>query len=320
MNKRIIIEKLIVTGIGVKEASLSFTKGVNLIIGSSDSGKSYIFQCIDYLLGAGDCPKTDIPESNGYSDAFLQIKTNDNKVFTIHRNLKSVSKVTITESVFEKHLISTKRILGTKNGTLEGENISDFLLNLIDIKDVSLKTNASNKTRMISFRDISHLTLIDETKIITEGSPVYYSNGNYGALTGEKSAFKHLLTGHNDSELIEQEEKKVFESRIKGKIEYIDTLVLSKNEKIAELQESVSNLTSEQINKKISQLLENLNKSTNTIENLTKAREIKYVDFQKEKSNNLRDRETLKRFYLLYDHYKNDLNRLNFILEGDFLF
>lgn len=319
MVKRFYIEKLVVSGINVKDATLKFERGVNLIIGSSDTGKSYIFQCIDYLLGAGDCPKN-IPESAGYTDAYLQIKTNTDEVFTIHRNLKSFSRANVTSSIYENFFTSTKRILGTKSDTLEGENISEFLLKLIGIENVLIKTNAYNKTRKISFRDIARLTLIDEIRIITEESPVYTSANNFYELTGEKSAFKYLLTEKFDNDLVEKEDKKISESKIKGKIEFIESLLLLKNNKILSLQENISGLTSEEINSKILELLEKLKFSTANIEILTHDRESNFNKLHRLKSANLQNTEILKRFHLLHDHYKNDLNRLNFILEGEFLF
>lgn len=319
MNQRFYIEKLIVTGQGVKEASLKFSKGANLIVGSSDTGKSYIYQCIDYLLGAGTCPK-DIPESSGYTEAYLQIRTNENRVYTIFRSLKSASKAKVSETIYEKYSVSEKKELGEKNGTFDGENISEFLLNLMGVKDVSIKLSAANKTRKISYRDIARLTLIDESRIITEGSPVYTSMLNFTSLTGERSAFRYLLTGNYDNELVEKEEKKVFESRIKGKIEFIDALVLTKNRTIEDLQNSLSDLTSEEINLRVAKLLERLESSTKRIEVLTSKREDNFNELQKLKSSNLQNNELLKRFHLLHDHYKNDLNRLNFILEGEFLF
>jgi len=319
MNKRFYIEKLVISGVNVKEATLTFVKGVNLIVGSSDTGKSYIYQCINYLLGSDTCPK-DIPESDVYSEAYLQIRTNNNQVFTIFRNLKTPSKVSVSKTVYEKYKTAPKFILGLRNDTLDGENISEFLLNLMGVKDVLLKVNAQNKTKKISFRDIARLTLIDETRIISEGSPVYTAMNNYYDFTVEKSAFRYLLSEKVDNELVEKEEKKVFESRIKGKMELIASLVLSKNKFIENIQKELPDLTSDEIKKKISSLLENLESSTKRIEELTAKREIFFKDLQKLKSAMLQSNEILKRFYLLRDHYSNDLNRLNFILEGDFLF
>lgn len=319
MDSRFYIEKLVVIGNGVKEASLKFAKGVNLIVGSSDTGKSYIYQCIDYLLGAENCPK-DIPESKGYTEAYLQIRTSDNRVFTISRALKTLSKASVTEAVFEKYNTSQKIVLGERNGTFDGANLSEFLLRLMGVVDVQLKVNAQNKTRKLSFRDIARLTLIDETRIITEGSPVYTAMTNFYEFTVEKSSFRYLLTENVDNELVEKEEKKVFESRIKGKMELIESLILSKIKFIKNVQEVLPNLTSAEIGDRVSQLLLRLEESTSRIDELTTKREVIFNGLQRSKSENLQSNEVLKRFYLLRDHYNNDLNRLNFILEGDFIF
>ncbi len=319
MNQRFYIEKLIVVGQGLENASLKFSKGANLIVGSSDTGKSYVYQCINYLLGGGDCPKN-IPESKGYSEAYLQIRTNDDISYTIHRNLKIPSKANISKSIFERYSASEKFILGEKSGTFDGENISEFLLKLMGVRDISMKTNAENKTRKLSFRDIAQLTLIDESRVITEGSPVYSSMNNYNRFTVEKSVFKYLLTGISDNGLIEQEEKKIFESKIKGKIEFIEELLTAKNQTIEKLQDLKLDISSEEISSRITRLLEVLESSTKRIDDLTVKRENDFNELQKTKSLNLQNNELLKRFYLLREHYKNDLNRLNFILEGEYLF
>ncbi len=320
MNKRFYLEKLVVTGNGLKSASLEFSQGANLIVGSSNTGKSYIFQCINYLLGGGDCPK-DIPQSKGYTEAYLEIKSNENVSYTICRSLKNAStKGYVTKSTFEKYATSPKNTLGLKNSTADGENISEFLLNLMGVKDISLKTNAEDKTRKLSFRDIAHLTLIDEQKITTDGSPVYSSMNNYSRFTVEKSAFKYLLTGSSDNDLIEKEEKKVFESKIKGKLEFIGELLTAKNETVEKLQSLRLDLTAEEINEKINRLLELLESSTKKIDELTLKRENDFKELQQLRSQNLQNNELLKRFYLLKVHYKNDLDRLNFILEGEYLF
>ena len=45
-----IIEKLILIGKTVEPAILNFKKGLNVIHGPSDTGKTYAYQCIEYLL------------------------------------------------------------------------------------------------------------------------------------------------------------------------------------------------------------------------------------------------------------------------------
>ena len=318
MNKRFIIEKLVVTGTGVKPAILSFSSGTNLVIGSSDTGKSYIFQCINYLLGAYNCPK-DIPESKEYSNAYLQLKTDDDRIYTLSRPLRSNSKAYLSETSIEKHDTSKKEI-GVKNNTLDGQNISEFLLRLMGVHDIMVKKNSNNKTVKLSYRDIARLTLIDEERIITEGSPVYTSKDNYTAFTTEQSVFKYLLTANDDRELQEQEEQKVREGRITGKIELLERFIQSKNDAIIELQKSLSKINSTELQQKIENLISKIQESSSIIKSLTEQRNILYKNCQTKKSDRLRIKELVDRFYLLKDHYNSDLNRLNFILDGEFLF
>ena len=52
--KRIVLKKLVLSGVDKKDAVLKFTEGLNVISGDSDTGKTYAFQCINYMLGAED--------------------------------------------------------------------------------------------------------------------------------------------------------------------------------------------------------------------------------------------------------------------------
>ena len=71
------------TGPGKEPAEVTFRRGLNVIAGPSDTGKSFIAQCIDYALGSGDPPK-EIPEAEGYSSVALQIEANsDRRVYTL---------------------------------------------------------------------------------------------------------------------------------------------------------------------------------------------------------------------------------------------
>jgi hypothetical protein len=183
-----------------------------------------------------------------------------------------------------------------------------------------IKKNANNKTVKFSYRDIARLTLIDEERIITEGSPVYTSKDNYIDFTVEQSAFKYLLTAKDDRELQEKEEQKVREGRIIGKIELLERIIQSKNNAIIELQKSLSKINSTELQQKIENLISKIQESSSIIEGLTEQRDSLYKNYQTKKSDRLRIKELVDRFYLLKDHYNSDLNRLNFILDGEFLF
>ena len=59
------INKIIMIGPNKEDAFLDFNVGLNVISGASDTGKTFIFQVIDYMLGGGKTPKQ-IEEAKGY--------------------------------------------------------------------------------------------------------------------------------------------------------------------------------------------------------------------------------------------------------------
>ena len=66
MNKYgFFIKRLELSGSAVEIKTIQFKKGLNVIFGSSDTGKTFIFQCINYMLG-GSTPPKPIPESENY--------------------------------------------------------------------------------------------------------------------------------------------------------------------------------------------------------------------------------------------------------------
>ena len=61
-----VIKRLLLAGSNKQNAVIQFTDGINIISGVSDTGKSYIYQCINYVLCSDTLPK-DITEAQSYS-------------------------------------------------------------------------------------------------------------------------------------------------------------------------------------------------------------------------------------------------------------
>jgi DNA repair ATPase RecN len=117
------ITHLRVTGNNKKPAEIPFENGFNLISGVSDTGKSYIFSCLNYMLGKEDNPKS-IPESVGYSNFYLGIKTFEGEEYTIYRKLFeksakikkcSVSEYENSKLPVEEYFLDNKK---TKNSII----------------------------------------------------------------------------------------------------------------------------------------------------------------------------------------------------------
>jgi len=222
------LRRLALIGPSLPAAELTFSLGLNVIAGASDTGKSFIVQCIDYALGSGDPPK-EIPEAEGYSTVILEIGSNhDQRIFTLERSLRGgVVRLTTRGE--------PDRILAAKHQGGKEDTISQFLLGLSGLGSRKLRTNQQGTTRPLSFRDISRLIVIDEETVIKETSPVL--SGQVINRTAESSVFRLLLTGTDDSSIIAKEDPKVAKGRLAGKAEVIEELLVKAREELAEAGE-----------------------------------------------------------------------------------
>lgn len=308
------ISKLHVTGLNSKTAKLEFSKGFNVISGLSDTGKSYIFACINFMLGGGDPPK-EIPESIGYNDVFLEIKTFTNKTYTLSRKLIG-GNFKLKEIEVEKFLTQgVAKDLKSQHSSNNDDNISSFLLTLSGFGETFVRKDKHNAKRELSFRDIAKFTLIDEERIITEKSPVY--SGQYTEQTQEQSVLEILLTGKDAKDLEQVEDVKVYASRIKGKIEFADTLIKELSEKLKLIEQENPVEKQLQLQKRVDKLTMVLADSSSQLEKLGREKQLLYNEINSIESKGILQEELSNRFSLLIEHYISDIKRLEFITEGE---
>jgi len=79
------LRALRVTGLGLAPADITFGPGLNVVSGASDTGKSFLFQTIDYMFGAASLDL--IPEARAYSSVELEIESAEGRFF-LSRNLQ----------------------------------------------------------------------------------------------------------------------------------------------------------------------------------------------------------------------------------------
>ena len=73
------LTRLRLTGTGLPDASVDLEDGLNVITGPSDTGKTFIAQCIDFMFG-GSTPPEPIPEAEGYEQIHLSlVSRSDNR-------------------------------------------------------------------------------------------------------------------------------------------------------------------------------------------------------------------------------------------------
>lgn len=309
------IRELRLTAPNKEAASIILNKGLNVITGPSDTGKSYIFQCIDYMFGASSPPK-EINESKGYKTIYLEISKYDGRIRTLERSLTD-SEVKLYKCKIDDISTSTNSInLKSKHNAEKEDNISSYLLKMIGIKNWRIKKNQRGTTQSFSFRNITDMIMLDEKEIISEKSPIL--SGNFVTKTSELSAFRAVMTGEDDSDCYEIEDPKVYKSRIKGKLEVVNELIEETKTKINKKNNSLDglSLTLKELNKKISKFTEVVTSTKEKINDLINKKREMWNKKQEIDSRIIMLEELIERFSLLKESYISDLERLEFITEG----
>jgi hypothetical protein len=306
-----VLRRLALTGPEKEPAEVRFESGLNVIAGPSDTGKSFIAECLDYALGSGDRPK-DIPEAEGYSSVVLEIEANsDQRIYTLERSLRGGEVLCKTDG-------ENDRVLAAKHKAGKEDTVSQFLLDLSGLGTKKLRTNEQGTTRPLSFRDIARLVIIDEETVIAETSPVL--SGQFTSKTVESGVFRLLLTGTDDSSIIAKEDPKVAKGRQAGKVELLEGLLKGVRERLGELGE-VGTLTDERdrltrLEASIQTALVDRNAAQASVAPLQAKRSTAWTALRAAESKLAVLSELQTRFDLLQEQYSSDLRRLETIAEA----
>lgn len=305
------LRRLSLIGQGKAPAEVTFERGLNVIAGPSDSGKSFIAHCLDYAFGGGATPK-DIPQAEGYSSVVIDIEANsDGRVYSLERSLRGGEVLCKTDG-------QPDRVLAAKHQGGKEDTVSQFLLDLSGLGTKKVRTNEQGKTRPLSFRDIARLVIIDEETIIKEDSPIL--SGQFTFKTVESGVFRLLLTGTDDSSIIAKEDPKVAKGRQTGKVELLDCLLKATRARLSELGE-VGTLIEERdrltrIEASIQAALAERNAAQVSVAPLQTKRSTAWTALKAVESKLAVMSELQIRFDLLGQQYKSDLRRLEAIAEA----
>lgn len=309
------INKIIMIGPNKEDAFLDFSVGLNVISGASDTGKTFIFQAIDYMLGGGKTPKQ-IEEAKGYDSIFVEIEDYDNNIYTLRRDLADGKMYKYSCSYKFKDKVVPLNII-EEHSKDSINNISSFLLDLCNSKYKWVVKNQKGVKRSFTYRDFARISLLGEEKIISEKSIVLGNNGFQH--TSNKNAFKMIITGLEDMcDEVSDEEKKMNNVKIEAKIEVLDNLI---SNYIRELQEK-NNINKNDCVSNIEELIQEIRNNINSKKENLKECDVKRQTLLKEvidKDTSIQyNNEVIKKFRLLKNNYLSDLKRLEFIDDANY--
>lgn len=308
------ISALSLRGKGKKNADLTFHQGLNVISGSSDTGKTFIFECINFIFGGSTVPKK-INESKGYTELYIELTTYNGEIFTLKRNLTD-KKMYFYESSLNDINGVTPQEIGSKHDKDNLNNISQLLMQKSGATYKNVIYKKAGHTESFSFRDFVHICMLHEKKIINATSPIYTDNGY--KKTRSESAFRIIITGMDDSAFEENKKSESTKIKARAKLEIVEDLILKTRVEIEELSKKVKSFTISEFDSKLGQIKKELSEKAKLLDDFERTRLHLWNEIQNIKHENYILTETNKRFNLLKKNYESDIERLEFIEEADY--
>lgn len=312
------LRELRLCGPAVPPARLTFTTGLNVIEGASDTGKSYAVSCIDFLLGAKDSPE-EIPEARGYDVSYLSIEAKGGGGhFTLKRALVG-GQIGLCRGTIDDAIAADEGSWQAFSVTAKArKSISGFLLELCGLAAKRVRSDAYGKTQTVSFRVLAKALIVDEQRIIAKRSPLYGTQRTGD--TAAENTFRLLLTGVDDSQIVQPEDQKIAAGRLAGKKEIVETLIAQDEATLQVLENEKEAAPTEQELAELDRVLAELSVSSSAALADLRAAESKRRQAwrdRREAEERLRDLEgMLARAELLGQHYISDLRRLEAMAES----
>ncbi|MFE5862129.1 hypothetical protein ACFQ77_16465 [Streptomyces virginiae] len=190
-----------------------------------------------------------------------------------------------------------------------------FLLNELALADLRIRKNEAGASRTLTLRDLIHLAVIPETRMVAPLSPVLSSAAASGK-TAAASVMRLLLTGERDPDVdtgLNAGQRRVN----KGKITLLDQIILDLQSKLT-TTENVRDLRDRQV-----RLQASIDEHSKTLRVITDghltavttrmkaAEELATVESRLAETGDL-----VTRFRLLADQYRSDLDRLEMVTEA----
>lgn len=289
-------------------SEIRFYSGVNVICGASDTGKSFLAEAVDFMLGGSELKV--IPEREGYSAIELGLSSTERESWTFERAISGGDFVLRQGDVTEK--------LRQSHAHERVDNVSGFLLSKIGLLGKRiLKSSAKSKTISLSFRNLARLVIVQEGEIQQKGSPFW--GGQFTLKTAELATIKLLLTGIDDSAVVSAAPE---EPDLAAQIGLLDELIADLASEITDMGEEKAELEAqlERLEASAAEHRDSVANAQRTLDaQMGERRELA------KQQRGIEDRldeihELLARFELLREHYGVDRERLRAIQESGTLF
>lgn len=301
-------------------AAVDFGPGLNVIYGASDTGKSFIVEAIDFMLG-GRPPLREIRERVGYDKILLAVETLAGEAFTVQRSVEGGAFRTFAGLHREPPSDAVEsKTLAAQHSDRSPDNLSSYLLERCDLAGKRVRKNKTGDTNSLSFRYLARLAIVDETEIIEQRSPL--SDGNPINDTPNFATFKLLLTDVDDSAVARTSPVPSEQRSREAQASILEELIEEHRSRLRDLAPDPDDLDDQlqRVEGSLAQHGEELSTSETEYRALADRRSDLRERLEQGRERQAEINSLLGRFELLGRHYDSDVARLRGMEEGGTLF
>lgn len=308
---RFYIKRLIVSGGGHDATVLEFSPGVNFILGPSNTGKSLVMDCIDYVFGftpQKNRPSKIVDNNYGYKRIALHLVTKNGTV------------------TLEREIGENKIIVGGNDPTVScgvyrighkaKNSINTLYLHLLGIDESHLvrSSETGDKTQELTWRSMLHLFFIRQADVARESSPLI-APGSFGH-TASAAVLLFLLTGKDANNVTAADDPAISEAKRTALLGY----VREKVNDFARQRKNIEGLLPSGMTANPRSNVEQVRKRTAELQaqiNTAVAESRQLMNQIYELNGKLSESRTVQHnFVILRKQYQADIRRLGFVVDG----
>jgi hypothetical protein len=306
------IKKVIANSVEKGDASVTFGTGLNIIQGRSDSGKTCVANCIDFIYG-GSVSKP-FKDSAKYDGVTMIVASNDKP-----------GEITLRRTVGKNQVDVTSTISGIDSGTYDinyrknakNPPLNDVWLRLIGIEpEVMIVTNARFETKRLTWKNLLRVFYLDEGRVddidsIVEPSHRYMENTLF------LSALLYLITGRTFTETDAQEKKEIKKARRKAVKDYVNQKIQNAADRKKKLEKDLHIFEGVDVEAQIAEATAALEETRKKIDQALEESQKILAAILDDEQQIAEFNVLLNRYQKLASQYKGDIQRLSLIAEGE---
>lgn len=296
------------------DSSVTFNQGLNVVCGPSNTGKSWVLQCVDYLFGM----KADdfaIDDSTGYTEVRMTVHT-DRGTLTLTRPIGEGNNSIEVASSDARVPSGTYKRNGGKNAALMN-HVWLILAGFENPEALKVIKNKNYELQSLTWRSMWHTLYADEDRIPIK-TPILL-NPQKTSETAGKSALAAFITDKDYAAYAQAESVETKKLRNNAIIEYLEPIPAQLQSRIAQLEADLGGSDPAHLERQISALKDEVEKVRSHIRAATQQGQQVVKKLQQTREKLAESTSLASRYEELASSYRAKIARFDFVHEGHVL-